>query len=282
MTLRTRQASGVIFHANGAGNRSNHFITLQALDGLLRLDFDLGIEGQVSSSDVDLLDGESHNVTVELAANETVLLSVDASVYSSAVPYTWTFNDLIGGSNVFVGGVPQGYRDDTSGRFSVPTNFKGCLDDVRIGVILLPFFSRSEMPNNTATEQFFVHGTRDVRTGCHGDDVCATNECRNGAACRDVWNLYVCDCAVGFNGSRCENNVDDCVENGCMNGATCVDGIANYTCACDAGYEGPRYVNVFWDVLSIFRLICKLSFYKLLTGKTRNFKSPADSPIFFH
>lgn len=246
MKLRSRQTTGVIFHMNGAGNRSDNYITLQMVNGSLLLHFDLGTAGQVRSSpnDIDLLDGEVHNISIEVAKNKMVILNVDASVYGSTAPQMWMFSDLIGGDNLFLGGAPQHYRNKASGKFHIDTNFKGCIDDARIGNILLPFFSRSEMPNNTAAEQFFIYGTMDVIIGCHGDDVCATNECRNNATCRDVWNLYMCDCMVGFNGSRCENNIDDCVNSGCMNGATCVDGIANYTCECAAGYTGPRYVTV--------------------------------------
>ncbi|EDO41503.1 predicted protein, partial [Nematostella vectensis] len=41
----------------------------------------------------------------------------------------------------------------------------------------------------------------------------------------------------GFNGSRCEVNINDCESNTCVNG-TCLDGVANYTCLCDVGFKG--------------------------------------------
>ena len=243
MRLRSRQASGVVFYLGGVANRSDNHVTLQMVNRSLVLHFNLGTEGRARSSltDLDLLDGEVHNVSIEITDKRTVNLNVDAFVYSSSSsPQSSMFSDLIGGNNIFLGGVSQIIRNTTSCTFDSDTNFKGCLDEARIGDILLPFFSQSEMPNNSAAEQFFIYNTADIRTGCHGDDVCATNECENSATCRDVWNLYVCDCAVGFNGSRCENNIDDCVDNGCMNGATCVDGIANYTCDCVAGFMGPK------------------------------------------
>ena len=246
MKLRSRQASGVVFHLGGVANRSDNHVTLQMVNGSLVLHFNLGTEGRARSSpsDLDLLDGKVHNVSIEITDKKTINLKVDTFVYSSSSsPQSWMFSDLIGGNSIFLGGVSQHIRNTTSQKFDTDTNFKGCLDEARIGDILLPFFSQSEMPNNSAAEQFFIYNAADIRTGCHGDDVCATNECQNSATCRDVWNLYVCDCAVGFNGSRCENNIDDCVTNGCMNGATCVDGIANYTCDCVAGFTGPRYVT---------------------------------------
>ncbi|EDO30682.1 predicted protein, partial [Nematostella vectensis] len=48
---------------------------------------------------------------------------------------------------------------------------------------------------------------------------------------------YYCTCQVGFNGSLCENNIDDCHSAECGNGS-CVDGVNNYTCRCYVGYKG--------------------------------------------
>ncbi|XP_048577280.1 von Willebrand factor D and EGF domain-containing protein isoform X3 [Nematostella vectensis] len=48
---------------------------------------------------------------------------------------------------------------------------------------------------------------------------------------------YECACPAGFNGSRCESDIDDCQSSLCVNG-TCIDGINNYTCRCHVGYKG--------------------------------------------
>ncbi|EDO25383.1 predicted protein, partial [Nematostella vectensis] len=48
---------------------------------------------------------------------------------------------------------------------------------------------------------------------------------------------YYCACPVGFNGSLCENNIDDCYSAECGNGS-CIDGVNNYTCRCYVGYKG--------------------------------------------
>lgn len=49
---------------------------------------------------------------------------------------------------------------------------------------------------------------------------------------------FSCHCPPGFEGDRCEINIDDCVENKCENNATCVDLVEEYTCQCNPGYTG--------------------------------------------
>lgn len=34
---------------------------------------------------------------------------------------------------------------------------------------------------------------------------------------------FTCHCVKGFDGDRCENNIDDCIDNKCQNGAKCID-----------------------------------------------------------
>lgn len=51
-----------------------------------------------------------------------------------------------------------------------------------------------------------------------------------------------CVCPEGFEGDRCEINIDDCEDNDCENNSTCVDGINNYTCMCSPEYTGAPFV----------------------------------------
>ena len=56
----------------------------------------------------------------------------------------------------------------------------------------------------------------------------------------------------GFDGDRCEINIDDCAAEPCAFG-TCIDGVAGYTCECEVPYEGNNcdvYVGEFF-LLSI-------------------------------
>lgn len=58
----------------------------------------------------------------------------------------------------------------------------------------------------------------DCRAGFEGDrcetDVneCASQPCRNGGVCHDYVNSFVCKCPPGFNGIQCEHNILECTE----------------------------------------------------------------------
>lgn len=59
-----------------------------------------------------------------------------------------------------------------------------------------------------------------------------------------------CVCPEGFEGDKCEINIDDCEDNDCENNSTCVDGINNYTCMCSPEYTGTPFAlrTVAWGV----------------------------------
>lgn len=153
-------------------------------------------------------------------------------------------------------------------------NFTGCLGQVKIGGIYLPFTSDLSYPQ---PEQFQQSSRRTVQLGCTGADVCASSPCSNAGICKDLFNSFSCACSAGWEGLLCESNiddcqsspcvygnctdrladfececfrgyigkkcdinVDDCVRHQCQNGATCVDGVYGYSCKCPAQYSGPR------------------------------------------
>ena len=49
---------------------------------------------------------------------------------------------------------------------------------------------------------------------------------------------YFCSCALGYESSNCQDNINDCASFPCQNNATCTDSIDLYTCACFGGWEG--------------------------------------------
>lgn len=48
----------------------------------------------------------------------------------------------------------------------------------------------------------------------------------------------------GFNGTNCENNIDDCPGHQCANGGTCMDGVNTYNCQCPPEWTGKGFVYV--------------------------------------
>ncbi|MFT7582053.1 MAG: hypothetical protein ACI9MR_003734 [Myxococcota bacterium] len=64
-------------------------------------------------------------------------------------------------------------------------------------------------------------------------DPCAAilDPCQNGAACSNVDDTAVCTCVAGYEGERCEVDIDNCTPNPCVEGA-CIDGVDAFTCAC--------------------------------------------------
>ncbi|PNF36740.1 Protein crumbs [Cryptotermes secundus] len=119
--------------------------------------------------------------------------------------------------------------------------FKGCLGEVRIGGLLLPYFTPDQLysDNSSTQDSFELSAPRkrvyDMESGCR---LCFESECSNGGHCADPAESYVCNCSAGFEGDGCTANINECEQNRCENNATCIDGIANYTCHCQQGWEG--------------------------------------------
>ena len=63
--------------------------------------------------------------------------------------------------------------------------------------------------------------------------------CSNGGTCRDVGASHRCECRLGFDGSYCDQDVDECRSQPCRNGARCVDLIGRYHCDCPLGFQVP-------------------------------------------
>lgn len=120
--------------------------------------------------------------------------------------------------------------------------YKGCLGEVRIGPMLLHYFTYEEVYQNAnftpleymSLERNSLRYSEDV--GCR---LCFENECQNNGHCLDKSNSYVCECPPGYDLDDCSQNIDECsIHKKCRNGATCVDGIANFTCVCPTGWQG--------------------------------------------
>lgn len=115
--------------------------------------------------------------------------------------------------------------------------FKGCLGELRIGGMLLPYFSHEEIyPEATSRlKSYFVLNSTKPEEGCV---VCFQQDCQNGGICTNASDVYACECPAGYANDDCSIDIDECLESLCTNNSTCVDGIASYTCDCLPGWEG--------------------------------------------
>ncbi|XP_046553135.1 fibropellin-1-like [Haliotis rubra] len=72
-----------------------------------------------------------------------------------------------------------------------------------------------------------------------GRDDCASNPCRNNGTCSDGIGSFVCICAPGITGDRCEDDINECEElSPCRNGATCLNTLGSYVCQCPREFTG--------------------------------------------
>jgi len=113
--------------------------------------------------------------------------------------------------------------------------FRGCAGEVRIGSVLLPYFTEDELVNSTVKNKFIISESVNLtKTLCV---LCYEDECRNKGYCSNPAEQFDCSCPAGFDGSTCAINIDECVDNECENGR-CVDGVNSYTCKCEKGWTG--------------------------------------------
>ena len=47
-------------------------------------------------------------------------------------------------------------------------------------------------------------------------------------SCNDHVNAFQCHCRPGYNGKKCENNINDCLSNPCINDGNCIDRVGDY------------------------------------------------------
>ena len=116
--------------------------------------------------------------------------------------------------------------------------FRGCIGEVRIAGVLLPFYAPSWLneTNYPKKKKFLATDIKNIKdTGCI---LCYESECENSGKCMNPSEKFECDCLPGFEDQVCGTNIDECaIGNNCKNGL-CNDGIANYTCECEEGWEG--------------------------------------------
>ncbi|XP_035697727.1 fibropellin-1-like, partial [Branchiostoma floridae] len=76
------------------------------------------------------------------------------------------------------------------------------------------------------------------------DRPCSEAPCQNDGTCLDTPeegpDYYTCTCTEGWEGTDCDEEIDECASDPCQNGGTCTDAFAEYACACTDKYEGDN------------------------------------------
>ena len=158
--------------------------------------FNIGSSGVVTSDPIN--DAGWHDVTITVDPNTVIMVQDGTTNSQTTRTQDESIVDLLrDSSNMFLGGVPSSYFSGSEDLFSGDLKYyKGCLDEVRVGGVLLPFFSESVQGVTGAAEKFEATSIVGIRTGCHSDPVCDTDDCMNGA-CVDEWNQFSCNCTRG-------------------------------------------------------------------------------------
>ncbi|RUS91021.1 hypothetical protein EGW08_001238, partial [Elysia chlorotica] len=84
---------------------------------------------------------------------------------------------------------------------------------------------------------------------CELKNFCESKPCLNGGTCRNGSTTFTCSCPPGYDGSRCQHDIDSCASSPCQNGGVCNDLLDGYNCSC-TGYTGVNCENEIDECLS--------------------------------
>ncbi|GFR97028.1 fat cadherin, partial [Elysia marginata] len=259
LRVRTRQTSAVLMYAKGKVDysilqatfskmlgrgveKSNCHATVSRIErGSLVYKFDCGSgEGHVRIP-VALSDGQWHTIMLERNGREAELSLDEAYTVLGVAPGVHAIlnvdsEELFFGAEVDV--FPNGYRDIGHG-------FEGCMEDIRVFNIPLPFKGNNYIASALEFEKVQFHcQDYPAPSFSPGGDACSSNPCLNGGQCKpSSLNEYVCICPGEFRGEQCELNPDPCLQNPCLAGGRCEkdsESPNSFLCHCHGSLLGSR------------------------------------------
>uniref|UniRef100_UPI00398F0D26 protein crumbs homolog 1-like n=1 Tax=Pristiophorus japonicus TaxID=55135 RepID=UPI00398F0D26 len=231
MDFKTRDMDAVLLQAsNGADSVWFGFHNSQLQ---FRLYSGNSVEGLTLLSDINISDGQWHSVLIAMV--EPFMMS---SRWIITVNGNTNFTSTVAAGNL------NFLRDNVN--ITLSNNFTGCLGVVKLGGIYLPYFNQNVF---TPNEQFVIVSSLPVQIGCFGTEVCSSNPCQNNGTCEDLFDLFQCNCIAGWEGTRCELNIDDCMSGLCVHG-NCSDLVEGYECNCEQGYTGMNCENDINDCIN--------------------------------
>ena len=190
----------------------------------------VGTVGENFTFGHDIDDGSWHMIVLQLIDKSLGFLD-NGTGDEELLEENSIFNNLTGfinSSKIILG---SSIRAEDS---SSTNHFRGCLNEIRIAEILLPYFTDADVINQTTQERFVLEEQDDLTRGeCV---LCYQEECMNQGQCYDPAEEFDCRCPYGFEGPTCAENII-CKNNSCDHGQ-CVEGFGNYTCNCELGWIG--------------------------------------------
>lgn len=223
MQLRTREENGTLLRASSR----LEFFCMGLLNSSLIVKFRDGnsLEVNAFTSDVPVSDGDWHQVELYTSSPR-----ISASRWHLAV------DGRSAGFSLAAAGNMDFFNSST---VLLAENYTGCLGEVRIGGVYLPFFGHLEEEAPQTSQYIRVGGISEPRLGCTSSSSCLSDPCLNNGTCTDLFNLLSCACGPGWTGERCQENVDECGWQPCVRG-TCRDVPGDYECQCIPGYTGKN------------------------------------------
>ncbi|KAK0403298.1 hypothetical protein QR680_016845 [Steinernema hermaphroditum] len=185
-----------------------------------------------------IIDGDWHTVTLaEDPDSQRLVVSIDEEEFRSTARSSFSLKHFVMDRNAVV----------SVGRTYNASGFEGCLRDLQISQLPeFSFLSRAKFGGHLDATIHFAPEAREnvVEAGCESTAQCGRiDPCKNGASCRDLFNLRKCECLPGFEGDLCEVNVDECALLGldaCGSHGVCIDSIGTHSCRCEKGFNGTR------------------------------------------
>ncbi|XP_069130299.1 protocadherin Fat 1-like isoform X2 [Argopecten irradians] len=270
LRIKTRRSTANIMFAKGNVDYS----ILEIFNGMVQYQFDCGSGRGLVQIPVHVNDGKWHTISLE-RRGRMAEVSLDGEF--SNMDIAPGVNDYINlnTKDVYFGAevISQGFRH------TVQRGFEGCMEDVKLWSVRLPFEGSNAVVASQEFKQVQFH-CKDSSTGIEGTNICSTFPCMNGGTCQNSGiNSYICVCPDRFYGAKCEidsdpcanspcrnnakcQNIKDmpnefecscpgdlkgklceygqhCIPNPCQHGGTCVEGPNRAICICQTGFEGP-------------------------------------------
>ncbi|VDN06462.1 unnamed protein product [Thelazia callipaeda] len=235
-TVRTRSTLGHIIYLK----MLNTFLSVQLINGLVSLEALINDNIKKQSANIMVNDGILHKIAV---THNGIYIDGKIANKKSLLPLLTSSLNLNENITLIIG-----RRNDEM------LSFEGCIEDMKIGSASPVSFFNGEQAGGMLENitHFKLDKRQNIITDrCYSEELCGvTNPCKNGAICRDLWNLRECKCQPGFNGTYCETRINYCENHNCKFGI-CLNGITDYRCQCLPEYTG-KFCDKKQDLCKLF------------------------------